>query len=61
MCFNRPDPTQHSLVELAVLRALGVDSFAFQAVAPREAITPGPFRDDSQRAAQAAVLGTYHI
>ena len=37
MRFDRPDP---SPVERAVLRALGVDSYAFAAAGPREEIVP---------------------
>lgn len=40
MRFDRPDPASHSLVEQAVLRALGVDSYSFRPTAPREAIVP---------------------
>eukprot|EP01043_Picozoa_sp_COSAG02_P020622 COSAG02_NODE_1022_length_15153_cov_3.631460_13_plen_193_part_00 len=56
MCFNRPDAAQYSLVELAVLRALGVDRLDFRPTAERTAIPPGPFRDDTQRAIQAKIL-----
>jgi hypothetical protein len=37
MRFDRPDP---SLVERAVLRALGVDSYEFTPTHPRQAVTP---------------------
>jgi hypothetical protein len=40
MRFDRPDPASHSLVEQAVLRGLGVDSYPFRPTAPREAIVP---------------------
>lgn len=40
MRFNRPDPDDYSPVELAVLRALGVESLDFQPAAPRERIVP---------------------
>ena len=56
MCFARPDPAQYSLVELAVLRALGVDRLDFRPTKERMAIQPGPFRDDAERAAQAEIL-----
>ena len=56
MCFDRPDPAQYSLVELAVLRALDVDRFHFRPTAERMAIPPGPFRDDAQRAMQAKIV-----
>jgi hypothetical protein len=35
MRFNRPNPEEHSLVERAVLRALGVDRYDFTATGPR--------------------------
>ncbi|SNT65852.1 hypothetical protein SAMN05421812_12761 [Asanoa hainanensis] len=40
MRFNRPDPADHSLVEQAVLRALGVDSYDFVPTGPRERVVP---------------------
>lgn len=40
MCFDRPNPGDHSLVEQAVLRALDVDSYEFTPSRPREAIVP---------------------
>jgi len=40
MCFARPAPEQHSPVERAVLRALGVDRYEFVLAHPREAIVP---------------------
>ena len=40
MRFNREGADNHSLVEQAVLRALGVDSIDFRPSAPRERITP---------------------
>lgn len=36
--FNRQDPTEFSLVELAVLRALGAERLEFRPTAPRERI-----------------------
>ena len=39
MCFNRPDGS-YSLVEAAVLRGLGAESFEFVPTAPRERIIP---------------------
>lgn len=56
MCFDRSDPAQYSLVELAVLRALGVDRLDFRPTRERMAIQPGPFRNDGERAAQAKIL-----
>ena len=41
MTFNRLDvAADHSLVEQAVLRALGVDSYDFVATGPRERVVP---------------------
>ncbi|MEV4517911.1 hypothetical protein AB0K00_54255 [Dactylosporangium sp. NPDC049525] len=40
MRFDRSDPARHSLVERAVLRALGTRRAPFTATAPREAIVP---------------------
>ena len=40
MCFSRDDPDDYSLVELAVLRALGTDYLDFNPTAPRERIVP---------------------
>lgn len=38
MRFNRPDPADHSPVERAILRALGVDRLDFTAAGPRERV-----------------------
>ncbi len=40
MRFDRENPADHSLVEQAVLRGLGVDRYEFRATAPREKIVP---------------------
>jgi hypothetical protein len=40
MCFNRMDPAEHSLVEQAVLRGLGVERLEFAPTGKREKITP---------------------
>lgn len=40
MRFDRPDPQDFSLVERAVLRALGVDRFTFTPARPREEVVP---------------------
>ena len=40
MNFNRDDPADHSLVELAVLRALDVERLDFRPTAPRERVIP---------------------
>jgi hypothetical protein len=38
--FDRPDPSDHSLVELAVLRGLGTERLPYRPAAPREAVVP---------------------
>lgn len=40
MCFHREDPEDYSLVELAVLRGLGVDHLDFSPTGPRERVIP---------------------
>lgn len=40
MRFDRSDPAEHSLVEQAVLRALGTTRYEFRPTRPREAIVP---------------------
>ena len=40
MNFDRADPAEYSLVERAVLRALGVERLAFRPAAPRERVIP---------------------
>ena len=40
MSFNRDDPAGYSPVELAVLRALGVQRLDFRPTAPRERVVP---------------------
>jgi hypothetical protein len=40
MRFDRADPAEHSLVERAVLRALGVERFAFRPAREREDVVP---------------------
>jgi hypothetical protein len=52
MNFNRPDPEEFSLVEKAILRALGVDRLDFVPTAPRESVVPDRVR--RQRAREAA-------
>jgi len=42
MRFNRPDPADHSPVERAILRALGVERFDFTATGPRERVVAEP-------------------
>ncbi|WP_432515022.1 phytanoyl-CoA dioxygenase family protein [Kineococcus sp. SYSU DK001] len=43
--FDRDDPAEHSPVELAVLRGLGVDRLDFRPTAPREEVVPARLRD----------------
>ncbi len=45
--FDRPNTAEHSLVEQAILRGLGVDHLAFAATAPREKVVPA--RIEKQR------------
>ncbi|WP_117212010.1 hypothetical protein [Allorhizocola rhizosphaerae] len=40
MRFDRPDPSEFSLVERAVLRGLGVDRYTFTPSGPREKLVP---------------------
>jgi hypothetical protein len=40
MRFDRADAAEHSLVERAVLRALGVERFAFRPAREREDVVP---------------------
>lgn len=40
MRFDREDPAEHSLVERAVLRGLGVESYHFEPTQPRESMVP---------------------
>ena len=58
MRFDRPRHETCSLVELAVLRALGTARFPFAIEGEREAFVPGPFRDDEERATQRTRLET---
>ena len=63
MNFNRDDPEDFSLVELAILRGLGLDRLDFQPIAEREKITPERVRRqqkilDEQRARLGISTGT---
>jgi Phytanoyl-CoA dioxygenase (PhyH) len=59
MNFNRPDADDFSLVERAVLRALGVDRLDFAPTAPRESVVPERVRRQQERAvAENARLAT---
>jgi hypothetical protein len=50
MNFNRPDTDDFSLVERAVLRALGAVRFDFVPAAPRETVVPARVREQQARA-----------
>jgi hypothetical protein len=63
MNFNRPDPDDFSLVERAVLRALGVSRLDFAPTAPRQDVVPERVRLQREREAAenarlAAAKGT---
>lgn len=51
MNFQRPDTSDFSPVERAVLRGLGVDRLDFVPAAPRERVVPGRVRKQRARAA----------
>jgi hypothetical protein len=51
MNFHRPDASDFSLVERAVLEGLGVDRLDFVPAAPRERVEPGRVRKQRARAA----------
>lgn len=54
--FDRSRGETYSLVELAVLRALGAARFPFEIAGEREAFVPGPFRDEKQKISERARL-----
>lgn len=56
MCFNRPEGETYSIVELAVLHALGSNSFDFNNTSPRQAYVPGPFRKEDAVKAERKTL-----
>ena len=56
MKFARTSNETYSLTELAVLHALGKDSWEFQATEPRQAYIPGPFRPEEDRKVQRVEL-----
>jgi hypothetical protein len=57
MDFDRPDPAEHSPVERAVLRALGVERLDFRPAAPREDVVPERVRrQERMREAEEARL-----
>jgi hypothetical protein len=53
MRFDRTNPADFSLVERAVLRGLGAESYSFRASAPRERVVPERVRhEEATRAAE---------
>jgi hypothetical protein len=59
MRFDREDPSEHSLVEQAILRGLGVESYHFEPTHPREGIVPPRVREQALRKEQELTrLGT---
>jgi hypothetical protein len=52
MRFDRPDPADHSLVEHAVLRALGVDRYPFTATGPRARVESDLSREHERMAVE---------
>ena len=58
MQFKRPKHETYSIVELAVLHALGTNSFDFQNTTPRQAYVPGPFRKEDAVKVERTALRT---
>jgi hypothetical protein len=56
MRFDRPNPSEHSPVERGVLKALGVDSYAFRPSAPRERLYPDRITDGQKEWVEQARL-----
>lgn len=56
MQFCRPAGETYSLVELAVLKALGVDRFDYRATRRALAFKPTPFRDEADAEQQRGLL-----
>jgi hypothetical protein len=52
MKFDRPDPSDFSLVERAILRGLGVDRYEFTPTAPRERVVPERVRRQERMKAE---------
>jgi hypothetical protein len=52
MRFDRPDPSDHSLIEQAILRGLGVDRYDFRPTAPRQAVVPERVRRQERMKAE---------
>jgi hypothetical protein len=62
MNFNRDNRDDYSLIELAVLRSLGVDRLDFKPTAPREEVVPdrvlrqrAVIEEEKQRLAAAGI------
>jgi hypothetical protein len=60
MRFDRENPDEHSLVERAVLRGLGVDRLEFRPTGPREQVVPERVRLQAERdrAEEARLAGS---
>jgi hypothetical protein len=56
MCFAREQPADHSPVEQAVLRALGVERYEFALAHPREAVVPPRLAREQREWAERARL-----
>ena len=56
MQFHRQPGDAYSLVELAVLRALGTNALRFEIAGRREAVKPAPFRDEEEKVTQRRQL-----
>jgi hypothetical protein len=56
MQFDRAVGDPYSLVELAVLRALQINSLEFNTTRPMQAVVPGPFRSEDERSKQNRLL-----
>ena len=56
MQFSRPAGETYSLVELAVLKALGADDFDYRATRSALAFRPTPFRDEAEAEQQRGLL-----
>ena len=52
MRFDRPNYDDHSLVEKAILRGLGVERYEFNATAPREKVVPERVRRQERMKAE---------
>jgi hypothetical protein len=52
MRFYRPDPSEFSLIEQAILRGLGVDRYEFTPTAPRQGVVPERVRRQERMKAE---------